>query len=48
MTQEKAEDAGGLSPVRDDNAAMGHLNPRTFDRNFAGCSSGYISDNGRG
>lgn len=39
MAQGKAEDAGGLTPVKDDNVAMHHLNPRTFVRNYAGCSN---------
>lgn len=42
MMQGKAKDAGGLAPVKDDNAAMRHLNPRTFVGNFACCSKGVV------
>jgi len=30
MSRGKAEDAGGLSPVKDDNAAAAHFNRRTL------------------
>lgn len=30
MIQDKAEDAGGLPPAKDGNAALHHLNPRTL------------------
>ena len=39
MAQGKAEDAGGLTPAKDDNAAMRHLHPRTFVRYFEDCYS---------
>lgn len=39
MAQGKAEDAGWLTPVKDDNEAMRHLYPRTFGGNSAGCSN---------
>ena len=29
MAQDKAEDAGGLSPAKDDNAALRYFNRRT-------------------
>ncbi len=35
--QGKAEDAGGLTPVKDDNAAMRTLYLRTFARNSYDC-----------
>ena len=35
--QSKAEDAGGLSPVKDDNTAMRTLYLRTFARNSDDC-----------
>ena len=35
--QGKAEDAGGLTPVKDDNAAMRTLYLRTFARNSDDC-----------
>ena len=35
--QGKAEDTGGLSPVKDDNAAMRTLYLRTFARNSDDC-----------
>ena len=35
--QGKAEDAGGLTPAKDDNAAMRALYPRTFARNSDDC-----------
>ena len=35
--QGKAEDAGGLTPAKDDNAAMRPLYPRTFARNSDDC-----------
>ena len=35
--QGKAEDADGLTPAKDDNAAMCALYPRTFARNFDDC-----------
>ena len=35
--QSKAEDAGGLSPAKDDNAAMRTLYLRTFARNSDDC-----------
>ena len=37
--QGKAEDAGGLTPAKDDNAAMRALYPRTFARNSDDCYS---------
>ena len=37
--QGKAEDAGGLTPAKDDNAAMRTLYPRTFARNSDDCYS---------
>ena len=37
MTKGKAKDAGGLMPVKDGNAALCDLSPRTFARNFDGC-----------
>ena len=30
MTRSKAEDAGGLTPAKDDNAALRHFDRRTF------------------
>ena len=30
MAQDKAEDAGGLSPAKDDNAALRYFNRRTL------------------
>ena len=30
MTQGKAEDAGGLTPAKDDNAALHHFDRRTL------------------
>ncbi len=35
--QGKAKDAGGLTPAKDDNAAMRALYPRTFARNSDDC-----------
>ena len=35
--QGKAEDAGGLTPAKDDNAAMRTLYPRAFARNSDDC-----------
>ena len=35
--QGKAEDAGGLTPAKDDNAAMRALYPRTFAGNSDDC-----------
>ena len=35
--QSKAEDAGGLSPVKDDSTAMRTLYLRTFARNSDDC-----------
>ena len=35
--QGKAEDAGGLTPAKDDNAAMRPLYPRAFARNSDDC-----------
>ena len=35
--QGKAEDAGGLTPAKDDNAAMRALYPRAFARNSDDC-----------
>ncbi len=37
--QGKAEDAGGLTPAKDDNAAMRTLYPRTFAWNSDDCYS---------
>ncbi len=37
--QGKAEDAGGLTPAKDDNAAMRTLYPRAFARNSEDCYS---------
>ena len=37
--QGKAEDAGGLTPAKDDNAAMRALHPRAFARNSDDCYS---------
>ena len=37
--QGKAEDAGGLTPAKDDNAAMRPLYPRAFARNSDDCYS---------
>jgi len=37
--QGKAEDAGGLTPAKDDNAAMRALYPRTFAWNSDDCYS---------
>ncbi len=37
--QGKAEDAGGLTPAKDDNAAMRTLYPRAFARNSDDCYS---------
>ena len=30
MARDKAEDAGGLAPAKDDNAALHHFDRRTF------------------
>ncbi len=38
----KAEDAGGLTPAKDDNAAMRALHPRAFARNFGDCYKGPV------
>ena len=40
--QGKAEDAGGLTPAKDDNAAMRTLYPRTFAGNSDDCYSGLV------
>ena len=40
--QGKAEDAGGLAPAKDDNAAMRTLYPRTFATNSDDCYSGLV------
>ena len=37
MVRGKTEDADGLTPVKDDNAAPCHLGPRTFVRYFDDC-----------
>ena len=37
--QGKAKDAGGLTPAKDDNAALRALYPRTFARNSDDCYS---------
>lgn len=41
--QGKAKDAGGLTPAKDDNAAMRALYPRTFVRNSDDCYSMLIA-----
>ncbi len=42
--QGKAEDAGGLSPAKDDNAAMRTLYPRTFAWNSDDCYKYHTTD----
>ena len=39
MEHSEAEDAGGLTPAKDDNAAMRPLYPRAFARNSDDCYS---------
>ena len=43
--QGKAEDAGGLTPAKDDNAAMRPLYPRAFARNSDDCYIWFPDDN---
>ncbi len=40
--QGKAEDAGGLTPAKDNNAAMRPLYPRAFARNSDDCYSSIV------
>ena len=46
--QGKAEDAGGLTPAKDDNAAMRTLYPRAFARNSDDCYRYWAGRNSRG
>jgi len=40
--QDKAEDAGGLTPVKDDNEVMRFPDCRTFLSIFGNCSKPYL------